>query len=182
MEARGYNPRFSFKGEVTWFAGEPLDKAGETARAVAAHFTGAAIPVIEFPSPVGFARGAGDQQDYPIGAYTALAIAQPHDLVAPELALLLSIIQQDKIVSGAIHFGERQKHRVENNPYKVGMETQKTGRCHGSGASAAPLGALLGPGAPTQSAGKLGKPAQSQTLREFAWRLNRFSGFHVDRQ
>src|SRR5438093_8549095 len=110
VEVRSDNPRFSFEREIAIMAGPPLHKTRKAPRAIAAHFTGAAITIIELPGPIRLPRMARNQQNDTIGANTAMAITQPHDLVALQFNRLLAIIDEHKIIARAIHLGEFQNH------------------------------------------------------------------------
>ena len=91
-------------------AGQSLNEASETARAVPAHVRLAAITVVELPRPVGFPGFGRDQEKQAVGTDATLAMAQPHNLIARELDVLGPIVDEDKVVPGAVHFGKLQNH------------------------------------------------------------------------
>ena len=110
MKLDSNNSCLGLERKIIWIFCPPLHESGKATRPVAAHFTGAAVAVVEFPCPMRFARSTWDQNHNAIGADAAMPIAQTHDLIATELELLRAIINQHKVVAGAVHFGEFQNH------------------------------------------------------------------------
>src|SRR5262249_22646818 len=102
--------RAGFKCEIAVDAGFLLDKSGKAARTIAAHFTDAAVVVVEIPGPIRFAGTRWDKNNRTVSAHAPMAVTQTNDLVAGELDGLCSIINQHKIISRTVHFGEFQNH------------------------------------------------------------------------
>ena len=91
-----------------------LDVAGKTAGAVAAHFGSAAVVVIKIPGPVGFALAGGDEEHKAIGADTALAMADLHDIVGLKFDFPVAIIDENEVVSRPVHLCETNDHQLAN--------------------------------------------------------------------
>ena len=87
-------------------ASQSLNEASEAARAVTAHLGLAAIAVVELPRPVGFPGFGRDEKKQAIGTNAALAMAQPDHLIARELDVLGPIVDEHKVISGAVHLGK----------------------------------------------------------------------------
>src|SRR6266481_4851080 len=94
---------FRFKREIARIARALLDKTREAARPVSAHFSGAAVVIVKFPGPIRLPRGARDQQDSAVRTHAAMAIAKTNDLLARQLEALRPIVNQDKVVTRAVH-------------------------------------------------------------------------------
>jgi hypothetical protein len=91
--------------------GVALNEPRETTRSVAAHVSHTAVAVIELPRPLRPARSARHEKEQTVGAHAAMPIAQPRDLLRSEGDFLRSIIDQQKIIAGSVHFRELQSHR-----------------------------------------------------------------------
>ena len=99
-----------FEAQFAIAANGVLDVAGETARAVAAHFGVAAVCVVKVPRPIAFALGVS-QEDKTIGADATLAVAEFGDLFTTERGRAVAVINQHEVVARAVHFGELNLHR-----------------------------------------------------------------------
>src|ERR1051326_1361990 len=113
LKIRSDDSGLRFEGEIAMVARSPLDKTREAASAIAAHFARAAVVVVEFPGPIRFTRSKRHQNYRPVSANAAMPVAQSDDLVAGQLDGLCPVINQHKIISRAIHFGEFQNHGAE---------------------------------------------------------------------
>jgi hypothetical protein len=102
-----------FESEIVIDPGLFADKTREASGAVPAHFTFAAIVIVEFPGPIRFAGSTGHEHNEAVGADSAMPIAKPHNARFVELLLAVTAIHEDKIVSGTAHFGKIQNHREE---------------------------------------------------------------------
>ena len=85
-------------------------KPAEATSPVAAHLTCAAVAVIKLPGPIRLTRNAGGQQNDTVSPNAAVAIAKANDLLPAQLDLVLPIVDQNKVIAGAVHFGETQNH------------------------------------------------------------------------
>src|ERR1043166_5076590 len=110
IEAGRNNARFSFEFETGVEPDGFLHEPREATRAVTAHFTGAAVAVVEVPGPVRFPRAGRNQNQQPVGANAPVTVAQAHDLVAGQPDSLRPIVQEHKVIARAVHFRKFQKH------------------------------------------------------------------------
>src|SRR5690606_5731876 len=87
---------------------EKVDEAGEAARAVAAHFSLAAIRIVVAHAVVAPVLG-GLHDEQAIGPDAALALAESGDLGAVEGEGQITVVENDEIVPRAVHF-PKTKH------------------------------------------------------------------------
>src|SRR4051794_16104654 len=97
----------------------------ETTRPVAAHLGRAPVAIIEFPGPLGFAGSIWHQQEKPISADPALTVTKTNDLIAGKLDLALTIIDEHKVVPGAVHLRKVHHHDGSNLAKKGGVQRRK---------------------------------------------------------
>src|SRR3989442_6353610 len=73
LEFGGNDAGFGLEGKIASQSRKALHEASKAAGAVAAHFAGAAVTVVELPGPVGFSRGARNQDNHAICAHASMA-------------------------------------------------------------------------------------------------------------
>lgn len=83
--------------------------AAEAAGPVATHFRFAAIGIVVAESDVGtlFGRLHGEES---IGSNPAMSVAKTSDLFTREALVEGTVVDDNEIVAGSIHFGERESH------------------------------------------------------------------------
>ena len=90
-------------------AEKPCAVAGETTRAVAAHFGLAAVAVMVAHPEVGTAFGGFDREEA-IGSDAAVAVAEMGDGFPGKSPVQIAVVEQDEIVARTVHFCERKLH------------------------------------------------------------------------
>src|SRR6266487_6421144 len=97
----------SFKRNCAFRPYDPVCKTCEATRAIATHFRFSAISIKVAHPKIRAVRRFFEQQN-PIGADSPVAIAKVCDLAAIKMNVARAIVDQDEIVSRAVHFCETQ--------------------------------------------------------------------------
>src|SRR5262245_40127364 len=106
-QPRTDHPRRGFEGKLLKRARRPIGKTGETACAVTAHLRFAAISVVIAHPKISAVPRRLKHQDA-VSADPAMAVAKLDDLLLGERKFAKAIVEQNEIVSRAVHFGEAQ--------------------------------------------------------------------------
>jgi hypothetical protein len=93
-----------------------LDESRKTTRPVAAHIGGRSVVIVKIPRPIRLSFPRRHKQKQTIRPNTALPMTKPHNLLGRQTNLPGAVINQNEVVAGSIHFGERQIHGAENKP------------------------------------------------------------------
>jgi hypothetical protein len=126
LEMSCNQPGFGLKSEIAIQAGLFCHKPRKTPRSVAAHLAATAVAVKKSPRPISLSGVRRNQADEAVRSDAAMAVADSHNLVAAELKILGSIIDEHKVIAGTIHLGEFHKHGWEK--YRRKQKVQGTKR------------------------------------------------------
>src|SRR5260370_4153522 len=103
----------SVEAELGDWSSNCAREPGKTASAIAAHLGLTAIAVVISHLEIG-AVGGIFQQEYSVSSDAAMTIAQKCDFIRVQPNVPRTIIQQNEIVPGAVHFRKRE-HRSQHN-------------------------------------------------------------------